>query len=54
MKTYSYWNNKNSAHDSLLFQCDANSILEADVLFEKATGINAMKNSWIGCEISLK
>jgi len=44
-----YWNHKNG--DTLIFECEAEGILDADKLFETATGIKADKTPHIGCEI---
>lgn len=51
MKTFKYWDNKKSAHAELVFECDAEGILQADVKLEEATGFIAAKCPWIGCEI---
>ena len=34
----------------IIFQCMAENILEADKLYEKATGKDVTKQSYIGCE----
>lgn len=53
MKTFTYWNNKEKWHGELMFSCPAETILEADVLFEEATGFNPIKCSWIACTITV-
>lgn len=49
--TFKYWNNKESPH-VLIFECQADTILEADKKLKEATGYDAMKLTWIGCTIS--
>lgn len=46
-----YWSNKESWHHDLLLVVKADNILVADKVFEEETGVNPMKNSWIGCVI---
>jgi len=35
----------------VIFECEAENILEADALYEKATGQKASKQGHVGCEI---
>lgn len=48
MKTYIY---KDYKTNKIVFQCQANNILEADKLYEAATGHNIVKQPYIGCYI---
>lgn len=48
---YKYWSNKNDWHDSLLFECQAETISEADQLFTAATGIDPIRAPWVGCQV---
>jgi hypothetical protein len=50
---YKYWSNKYDWHDKLLFECLAESIIEADKEFEERTGIDPRTSGWISCTISL-
>ena len=49
MKHYVYIDYNNGRQ--IIFECDANGILEADGFLFKATGIVASKESNIGCII---
>ena len=47
---YTYWDHS-TLEKKIVFQCIAENILEADKLYEKATGKDVTKQSYIGCEI---
>jgi hypothetical protein len=52
MKTWKYWkhpNKHNTREVVLIFSCEAHSIMEADRLFEAATGIKPEKAFDVGC-----
>ena len=46
---YVYWD-KRSVPPKEVFTCEAASILEADKLYEQATGNNPVKQPYVGCE----
>lgn len=48
---YKYWSNEKGHHSGLLFECEANNILEADKQFEIATGMNPVKCSLVSCQL---
>lgn len=48
MNTYTYFDY--TKNREIIFTCEATSILEADKKLFEATGIEASKNSNIGCE----
>jgi hypothetical protein len=47
---YTYSNNELPGHP-VVFECDAESIIEADNLFEQKLGITPERNNHIGCSI---
>lgn len=47
---YTYVNNELSGHP-VVFECDAESISEADSLYEEKLGIKPEKSNHIGCSI---
>lgn len=51
MYCFTYWNNKNGWHDSMIFTCNASDITTADQLFTLATGLDPKKCNWIGCAV---
>ncbi len=51
---YKYWSNEKGHHSGLLFECEANNILEADKQFEIATGMNPVKCSLVSCQILIR
>jgi hypothetical protein len=51
--TYKYWSNKHDWHDKLLFECIAESIIEADSKFKEQFDIDPRTSGWISCAISL-
>lgn len=50
---YKYWSNKHDWHDKLLFECIAESIIEADNQFKEQFDIDPRTSGWISCAISL-
>ncbi len=51
MAHYTY-RDKNTTPPTLVFECDAPDILEADMLYQKATGKDPAKQPHVGCEIT--
>ena len=49
MKTYIYRDNS-TPEKKIVFQCKAENILEADLLYKEATGKDVVKQFYIGCE----
>jgi hypothetical protein len=47
---YTYSNNELSGHP-VVFECEADDIVEADDLYEKKLGIRPDRGSHIGCSI---
>lgn len=52
MKEYTYWDNSNTWHGQQLLVVHAESIMNADKVFEEKTGKNPIKFPWIGCTIT--
>lgn len=55
MNKYSYkrwWEEQQKVKSELLFECEAESLLEADQLFEQQTKINPMKRMDVAVSIS--
>jgi len=50
-KTKKYVYRDNSAGGIVVFECEANDILEADLLYTKATRYDPSKQSHVGCSI---
>lgn len=50
--TYTYWQNKNSYHEKMLFKTIKDSITEADKQFEQHFGFKAESKPWISCVIN--
>jgi hypothetical protein len=50
MKTYIY-SDKNVQPNKVVFECQAKSILEADVLYKAALGKDPAKERYIACEV---
>jgi hypothetical protein len=50
MKLYTY--KDNSQNGKVIYECYADSILEADEKFQTALGFNVAKVSYIGCVIT--
>lgn len=48
MKTYIYTDN---VKKKVLFECQADDILEADKLFQQHTGLDPVKERGVGCEV---
>jgi len=51
MKTYIYHDNSNGG--TVVFTCQAASILEADAQYNAETGANCVKQPHIGCQIHI-
>lgn len=51
MNTYTYYDNSKSWHGKLLLVVYADTITDADKIFEKITGLNTIKCPRIGCVI---
>ncbi len=49
MNKYTYCDN--SAKGEVIFECVAENILEADKLYEAATGKNPEKQNHVGCSV---
>ena len=47
-----YTYHDNNQNGIVIFVCVATSILDADKLYEKATGNNPVKQSYVGCQIT--
>jgi hypothetical protein len=47
---YKYWSNEKGHHYALLFECEADNILEADKQFEIATGMIPVECSLVSCQ----
>ena len=52
IKEYKYWLNKPEWHHKLLFECFAETIEVADALFSEATGLDLMRDAYIGCDVT--
>lgn len=46
-----YWSNKEHWHTAKLAEIEAKGILEADKQFQAQTGLDPVKNSWIGVSV---
>lgn len=51
MYLFKYVDNSKYPDTQVIFETKANSISEADVVFEKTTGINPSKANHIGCQV---
>lgn len=51
MTKFTYIDHSDYPDDKVLFVCVADTILEADVKLEEATGKDPVKCSYIGCRI---
>lgn len=51
MNKYTYIDHSNYPDDKIVFKCLAETITQADGMFEKATGKNIIECSYIGCLI---
>jgi len=54
MKKFTYWSNATTWHEKELFSVFAETILEADVAFQKATGLNPIKSPWVAVTIRFR
>jgi len=50
-KLNKYTYRDNSAGGKIIFECTAESILEADKMYEAATGKDAEKQNYVGCSV---
>ncbi len=49
-KKYVYRNNSDNEHE-IIFECEAEDILEADKLYKEKMGNDPAKQNFVGCEI---
>ena len=49
MKHYKYTDHKNG--NNIVFECDAESILDADKLYQEKIGKHPQKQAYVGCEV---
>lgn len=50
MHKFIYWNNKDKFHDFVVLEVEAESISEADKVFQKEIGKHPASLSWVGCQ----
>ena len=51
MPQFIYVDNSNYPNKVVVFECEAEKLTEADVLYEQATSKNPIKQSHIGCMV---
>jgi hypothetical protein len=51
MKHFKYIDHSEYPKDRVVFECDAESILEADKKYKEATDKDVVKQPYIGCQI---
>ena len=51
MATFIYVDNSDYPNKKVVFECQAEKLTDADVLYEKATSKNPIKEKYIGCMV---